>query len=146
MIWHPGCRLVEQCLASVTRACTIPSVVDIVNTDAVVIHGKYRSCEVNKSVVILIIDRNAYWWVTTKRWFSQHDKKRRPVRSVASDCLTEIYNTVALNMIKKKHKINNKNSFYDWNRNWRWRFISPKSIGIFTVLRCISCPDLVILV
>ena len=66
------------------------SVVAIVNTGAVVIRGKYRSSEVNKSIVISIIDRDVYRWVTTKR-FSQHDQKRRPIRSVASDCLTKIY-------------------------------------------------------
>ena len=88
---HPVRRLGERCLASVTRACGIPSVVGSVNTGAVVIHGKYRSSEVNKSIVISIINRNVYRWATAKRWFSQHDQKRRPIRSVASDCLTKIY-------------------------------------------------------
>ena len=60
MIRHPGRRLGERCIVSVTRACVIPSGVGIVNTGAVVIHGKYRSSEVNKSIVILIIDRNVY--------------------------------------------------------------------------------------
>ena len=60
MIRHPVRRLGERCLASVTRACAIPSVVAIVNTGAVVIHGKYWSSEVNKSIVISIIDRNVY--------------------------------------------------------------------------------------
>ena len=50
MIRHPVRRLGERCLASVTRACAIPSVVGIVNTGAVVIHGEYRSSEVNKSL------------------------------------------------------------------------------------------------
>ena len=31
-------------------------------------------------------------------------KKRRPIRSVASDCLTKIYDTVALNGIQKQRK------------------------------------------
>ena len=35
-----------------------------------VIQRKYRSSEVNKSIVILITDRNVYWWVMAKRWFS----------------------------------------------------------------------------
>ena len=73
MIRHPVRRLGERCLASVTRACAIPSVVAFVNTGAVVIHGKYRSSEVNKTIVISIIDRNVYRWVTAKRWFSQLD-------------------------------------------------------------------------
>ena len=51
MIWHPVRRLGERRLTSVTRACAIPSVVGSVNTVAVVIHGKYRSSEVNKSIV-----------------------------------------------------------------------------------------------
>ena len=54
MIRHPVRRLGERCLASVTRACAIPSVVGSVNTGAVVIHGKYRSSEVNKLIVISI--------------------------------------------------------------------------------------------
>ena len=74
MTRHPVRRLGERCLASVTRACAIPSVVAIVNTGGVVIHGKYRFSEVNKSIVISIIDRNVYRWVTGKRWFSQHDQ------------------------------------------------------------------------
>ena len=60
MIRHPVRRLEERRLASVTRACAIPSVVGSVNTVAVVIHGKYRSSEVNKLIVISIIDRNVY--------------------------------------------------------------------------------------
>ena len=91
MVRHPVRRLGERCIASVTCACAIPSVVGIVNTGASVIHGKYRSSEVNKSIVISIIDRNVYRWVTAKCWFSQHDQKQRPIRSVASDCLTKIY-------------------------------------------------------
>ena len=75
MIWHPVRRLGERCLASVTRACAIASVVGIVNTGAVVIHGKYRSSEVNKSIVISIIDRNVYRWVMEKRCFSQKEVK-----------------------------------------------------------------------
>ena len=39
-----------------------------------------------------------------KRWFSKHDQNRRPIRSVASDCLTKIYDTVALNVIQKQRK------------------------------------------
>ena len=58
MIRHPGRRLGEQCIESVTRAWAIPSVVGIVNTGAIVIHGIYRSSEVNKSIVISIIDQN----------------------------------------------------------------------------------------
>ena len=69
-----------------------------------VIQRKYRSSEVNKSIVISITDRNVYQWVTAKRWFSKHDQKRRPIRSVASDCLNEIYDTVALNVIQKQRK------------------------------------------
>ena len=30
--------------------------------------------------------------------------KRRPIQSVASDCLTKIYDTVALNVIQKQRK------------------------------------------
>ena len=69
-----------------------------------VIQRKYRSSEVNKSIVISITDWNVYRWVTAKRWFSEHDQKRRPIRSVASDCLTKIYDRVALNVIQKQHK------------------------------------------
>ena len=54
MIRRPVRRLGERYLASVTRACAIPSVVGNVNTGAVVIHGKYWSSEVNKSIVISI--------------------------------------------------------------------------------------------
>ena len=60
MIRHPGRRFGERCIASVTRACAIPSVVGIVNTGDVAIHGEYRSSEVNKSVVISIIDQSVY--------------------------------------------------------------------------------------
>ena len=142
MIQHPGRRLGERCLASVTRACAIPSVVRVVNTGAVMIHDKYRSSEVNKSIVISIIDRNVYRWVTAKRWFSQHDQKRRPIRSVASDCLTKIYDTVALNVIQKKVR---KIAFMIKIEIDAEGVSSSKSIGILTVLRCISCPDVVIL-
>ena len=69
-----------------------------------VIQRKYRSTEVNKSIVISITNRNVYRWVTAKHWFSKHDQKRRPIWSVASDCLTKIYDTVALNVIQKQHK------------------------------------------
>ena len=69
-----------------------------------VIQRKYWSSEVNKSIVISITDLNVYRWVTAKRWFSKHDQKRRPIRSVASDFLTKIYDTVALNVIQKQRK------------------------------------------
>ena len=82
----------------------IPSVVGIVNTGADVIQGKHWSSKVDKSIVISIIDGNVYRWVTAKCWFSQNDQKRRPIRSVASDCLTKIYDTVALNVIQKQCK------------------------------------------
>ena len=90
MIRHPVRRLGERCLASVTPACAIPSVVAFVNTGAVVIHGKYRSTEVNKTIVISIIDRNVYRWVAAKRWFSQHDQKRRPIRSVTEPAIVSL--------------------------------------------------------
>ena len=60
MIRHTVRRLGERCLASETRAWVISSVVGIVNTGTVVIHSKYRSSGVIKSIVISIIDRNAY--------------------------------------------------------------------------------------
>ena len=36
--------------------------------------------------------------------FSQHDQERRPIQSVASDCLTKIYDMVSLNVIQKQRK------------------------------------------
>ena len=111
MIRHPARRLGERCLTRVTRACTIPSVVGSVNTGAVAIHGKYRSSVVNKSIVISIIDRNVYRWVTAKRWFSQHDQKRRPIRSAASDCLR--FTNGRTKCDTKTAQINKKNRFYD---------------------------------
>ena len=39
-----------------------------------------------------------------KRQFSQHDQERRPIRSVASDCLNKIYDMVLLNVIQKQRK------------------------------------------
>ena len=80
---------------SVIRAWPIP------NRGTVVIHGKYRSSEGNKSIVISIINRNVYRWFTAKRYFNQHNQERRPIRSVASDCLTKIFDTVSLNVIQK---------------------------------------------
>ena len=145
MIRHQGRKLGDRCLASVTRPCVIPSMVGIVNRGAVVIHGKYRSSEVNKSIVISIIDRNVHRWVTTKRWFSQHDQERRPIPSVANDCLTKIYDTVALNVIQKQRKLVRKIAFTIKIEIEAGGLSHPKSIGILTVLRCISCPDLVIL-
>ena len=83
--------------------------------------------------------------VTAKRWPSQHDQKRRPIRSVASDCLTKIYDTVALNAIQKQGKYLRKIPLTIEIEIEAEGLSSPKSIRILIVLRCISCPDLVIL-
>ena len=128
MIRHPGRRLGERCLASVTRAYAIPSVVGIVNTGTVVIHGKYRSSEVNKSIGISIIDRNVYRWVTAKRWFSQHDQKRRHGRT---KCDTKTAQRKIAFTIKIEIDAEGLSR--------------PKSMDILTALRCISGPNVVIL-
>ena len=112
---------------------------------AVVIHGEYCSFEVNKSIVISIIDRNIYRWVRPKRWFSEHDQERRPIRSVASDCLTNIHDTVSLNVIQKYRKEGRKIAFTIKIEIEAEGLSHPKSKEVFTVLRCPSCPDLVIL-
>ena len=108
-----------------------------------VIHWKYRSSEVTKSFVISIIDRNVYRWVTAKG-FSQHVQERRPIWSVASNCLTNIYDTVSPNVIQKQTKWKRKIAFTIENEIEAEGLSCPKSIGILTVLRCISRPDLVI--
>ena len=105
-----------------------------------VIQRQYRSSEVSKSIT----DRNVYRWVTAKRWFSKHDQKRRQIRSVASDSLTKIYDTVALNVIQKQRKQVRKIAFTIKNEIEAEGLSRPKSTGILTVLRCISGPHLVI--
>ena len=105
---NSGCRLGGPLSASVTRRMRDPECCRNCRhrrgRGTAVIQRKYRSSEVNESIVISITDRNVYRWVTAKRWFSKHDQKRRPIRSVASDCLTRIYGTVALNVIQKQRK------------------------------------------
>ena len=62
-----------------------------------VIQRKYQSSEVNKSIAIATIDRNAPRQFTTKLMFSQ---KPKLIRSVVSDGLTNIYKRrVLLNII-----------------------------------------------
>ena len=109
-----------------------------------VIQRKYQSSEVNKSIVISITDRNVYRWVTAKRWFSKHDQKRRPIRSVASDCLTKSYDTVALNVVQKQRTLIRKIAFTIKNEIEAEVLSRPKSTGILTVFRCITGPNLVI--
>ena len=105
---NSGCRLGGPLSASVTRRMRDPECCRDCKhrpgRGTAVIQRKYRSSEVNKSIVISITDLNVYRWVTAKLWFSKHDQKRRPIRSVASDCLTKIYDTVALNVIQKQCK------------------------------------------
>ena len=85
----PGRRLGNRRLAGVTtiRACVFPSVVWVINRCAAAIHRKYRSSGVNKSIVISIIDRNVHRWFTAILTINQ---KRRPIRLVNSDGLTNI--------------------------------------------------------
>ena len=40
--------------------------------------------------------------IPAKRYFSQHDQERRPIQSVASNCLTKIYDTVSLDVIQNR--------------------------------------------
>ena len=145
---NSGRRLGDPFSASVTRRMRDPECCRHCKhrrgRGTAVIQRKYRSSEVNKSIVISITDRNVYRWVTAKRWFSKHDQKRRPIRSVASDCLTKIYDTVALNVIQKQRKEVRKIAFTIKNEIEAEGLSRPKSTAILTVLRCISGPNLVI--
>ena len=140
MLRHSGRRLGDRCHASVTHACAIPNAVGIVNRGAVVIHGKYQSSEVNKSIAITNINRNVHRWFTAIRSI-----KRRPIRLVASTCLTNIYNDVSLNLIQKQCKSVRKIVFTIKNERKAVGLWGPKSIVIVTLLVCISGPNLVII-
>ena len=75
--------------------------------------------------------------------FSQ---KPKLIRSVASDGLTNIYKRrVSLNTYKKGANKGRKTGFKIENQSEDQNQLSPKLIGILTVLRCIVGPNLVIL-
>ena len=76
--------------------------------------------------------------------FSQ---KPKLIHSVASDGLTNIYKRrVSLNIYKKSaNKFGRKIGFKIENESEAHNQWSPNLIGILTVLRCIFCPNLVIL-
>ena len=75
----------------------------------------------------------------------QFSQERRPIRSVSSDALTNIYNGGLTKCDTKTAQICKKNSFTIENDIEAEGLSSPKSIGILTLLRCISSPNLVIL-
>ena len=89
-----------------------------------VIHNKYPSSEVNKSIAISIIDWNIHLWFTAKLRFNQ----KRPIWSTVSDGLTNIYK-YGFNKNNTKNS-SKKFGWKIWFQNseltWRSTSINPK--------------------
>ena len=112
-------------------ASRIPNVVGMVNTEAPLWFAeKY-------------IPQNGHRYFTVKLMFNQ---KPKLIRSVASDGL--VFTSDNLTKYHTKNSANYKfgrKMFPNWKCNWRSNSINLKIDKIFTVLRCISGPNLDIL-
>ena len=97
---HIGWAVPREC-STRTGACAIPNMFGIVNTQSrrcesrgiSGFRGEWIDCNSDNQSKCLSM-------ICGKTLFSQPDEERRPIRSIASDCITRIYDTVALNVMQ----------------------------------------------